>query len=167
MKNLRWFTAAFAFTISVVSCKKMEDQYLVEETKAPETAVEWKSVSAWSADDDETSKVFRTSITDNSLTDSVAASGVILAFRKSDNKIESLPFEEKVGDKSFYWYYQIAKGSIDIVVEGPASAEQPDLANGFNYLIISKEKLLDLETKGYSRDQLMTLTYETATTLLK
>jgi hypothetical protein len=111
--------------------------------------------------------VYSNKVTDQSITAAITQGGMVLAFKKNGTTISPLPSEEKNGADSYFWYYQVSEGSIVFNVDAYGNAAAPAAANSFKYYVISASQLKDLEQKGYSKAELMRLTYENAQALLK
>jgi hypothetical protein len=160
----RFFVAVLAL-VSFASCSKMD----AELPQAPQTtiaapaatdAAKWNTKAAWSAAAHEGESRYSVSFSDSSLSSKNLKNGLVLVYArpKGSTTVQSLPFSE--GGQN--WYYQTSTEKLEIVVE---SANAPS-ASEFAYFILNAEKIADLKTKGYTKSALMSLTYESAQTLL-
>ena len=150
-------------TVLFTACKKTDVAAEMQETQ---TGTEWKSVSSWSSENAESTTVYTTNLEDKGITGSIAEDGLVLVYKKSGSTITALPYEQQ-GESSYFWYYQVSEGSVRIHAEGGSSAQAPSAGQGFRYFIVGADTLKDLESKGHSKAELMTLSYENAKALLK
>ncbi len=155
----------FSLLLLITSCKKNDVQH--EDTMTNSTAIaapaitkasEWKSFSNWTSSKEEKFTSHSSKVTDSSITNAVATSGLVLAFSKAGNTIQALPFQEK-GANDSYWYYQISKDAITLSCDN-YNGTAPVNTTEFKYFVFTPEQLKNLETKGYSKLQLLQLTYE-------
>src|SRR5215203_5096481 len=160
----------FSLLLLITSCKKTDVQHdsnsptPVSASISSSSSPDWKSITNWSSYKTEKFTTFNTKIEDSTITNAVAASGLVLAFTKNGNNINVLPFQEK-GTNDSYWYYQVSKGAISISCDAYGSS-QPLTATALKYFVFSPEQLNDLEAKGHSKITLLQLSYEEIVTLL-
>jgi hypothetical protein len=165
MKKNIFLTLGLGVTLLIASCKK-ED--VPASASANQTAAsvnntaQWRSLN-WTSSKDENITTYSSKISDSSINNNIAASGLVLVFKKDNAGVESLPFQEK--SSNAYWYYQVANGSVRI--NSDSKSEQNLNSQSFSYFIISPEKLSSLETQGKTKVDLMQLSYEEAVGLLK
>ena len=149
----------------MVSCRK-ED---VRQTSAQNASqniskgLQWSSLSDWSNVKTESVTTYFSKFSDSAVTADVASAGLVLVFKKNENSIESLPFQEK--DGKTFWYYQVSKNAIRINSDD-SNGENLD-RQSFSYIIITPQKLSALEANGKTRSDLLQLSYEQAVALLK
>lgn len=155
----------FALMLLIVSCKKEDVQQVNPSTKisSGNKVSGWNSLSNWIKSEIDSTTAYSTKITDTSINSDVIKSGLVLLFKKNGNEIQSLPFQQK--ETKSYWYYQVSKGSIRVT---SANNEQgQSLADQFYYFVLSSQKLSTLAASGKTKLDLMQLTFEQASTLLK
>ena len=172
MKNLKLHLLGLAATVLLFSCKK--NDLLEEELPAtPETEAvassrasisSWQSAASWEKAEESDASVYSFSLTDASLNADVAEKGLVLVYRKGGSAVSSLPFEDDAASQ--YWYYQVTDGSLtvscDVTEKGKAPAN-----DSFQFIAFSSAQLSALEEQGYSKLDLMQLTYDNATALLQ
>ena len=170
-KLLVW---AFGAAMMVTACRK--NDVLNNTASAPAaaatsadttTASSWKAFSNWSAEPQEKYTVYTNTIDASSISAAVASKGLVLVYKKSGSNIIALPGEEKGSTGSYFWYYQVSQGKLSITADAYDHAPAPGAEQNFRYFILSAEKLDELQGKGYSKAELMTLTYENAAAILK
>jgi hypothetical protein len=168
MKKHNLIAFGFGIALLATACKKTDVQEAKVQTPQA-TAVEknWSSLNNWTRQSEENSAVFSNKVEDPSITAAIAKGGMVLAYKKNGNTITALPAEEKNGTASYFWYYQVSEGTIVFNAEANGNATSPASSNAFKYFVISAEQLKEFEQKGYSRGELMRLTYENAQALLK
>lgn len=155
--------------LSITACKKNDLLQSTQQKAATATLInntQWKSVSAWSGEKEENTTVYSGSLSDTSINAGIASKGLVLVYKKSGNTITALPAEVKTDKGSYFWYYQVSQGNITLVADAEGTATTPK-EEGFTYFAISADKLKTLETQGYTKANLMTLTYENASAILK
>jgi hypothetical protein len=184
MKNVKFSILGLSLLLLTASCKKEDFQETNQtdaETVATETAqAGWQSATNWETVNQQTLSVQYFTINDDNITDEVADKGLVLVFKKNENAINALPFEEAnagtakaeeagANEKSNanYWYHQVAKGSLLVSCDLYTASATPNTANSFKYFIITPEKLQSLEKDGYTTDKLMNLSYADAASLLE
>jgi hypothetical protein len=151
------------------SCKKNDMESSIAQAsaaKAVQTS-EWKSISKWSTQSQENYAVYSSNLQDSSISSSVASQGLVLAYKKNGSTVSALPYEEKAGAGSYFWYYQVSQGGIAIMADAYGGATTPASSLGFKYFVISADKLSQLESAGHSKAELMKLSYDEASALLK
>jgi hypothetical protein len=155
----------FSLLLLITSCKKNDVQH--EDTTTNPTAItapaitkasEWRSFTNWTSSKEEKFTSHSSKVTDSTITNAVATSGLVLAFSKAGNTIQALPFQEK-GTNDSYWYYQISKDAITLSCDS-YKGTAPVNTTEFKYFVFTPDQLKDLETKGYSKMKLLQLTYE-------
>ena len=156
--------AAILVLATLASCSKMD----AELPASPEASVtvpaeamdskKWNRPASWTASSVEGQSVYSVSFTDPALSTENLKKGLVLVFARNSGEIQSLPFSE-AGQN---WYYQASQNALEIVVESAVAPSKTEFA----YFILSKEKIAELSVKGYSKNTLMSLTYESAQTLL-
>ena len=154
-----------AFVLVIASCKK-EDVKQSNTTNNVSTtkASQWKFINNWSSSKtDSTTTIYFSKLTDSSITGDVVKGGLVLLFKKTGDDIQALPFLEK--DDKTYWYYQVSKGSIRINIDNN-SGENLN-AHSFSYFVVTQQKLSELEANGNTKLDLLQLSYDQATTILK
>jgi len=156
----------FSLVFLITSCRKNDVPYNetadnIEVSKSSD----WKLIANWASEKNEKFSTFTSAIEDGNITTDVVSKGLVLAFTKSGNSINALPYQQSGGNDA-YWYYQVSPSSITFLID--AYKENKTLkSTEFKYFIVTPDQLKDLETKGYSRIELMLLTYEDAVALLK
>lgn len=170
MNKHKFLVFGLSAVLFATSCRK-NDVQAPAETKTTETAAvqasEWKTASKWSSESEGQYTVYSTAVTDANLTSAIAGKGLVLVYRKTGNDVAALPLEEKANGGSYFWYYQVSEGNVTLLADAYGSVAAPGAAQSFKYFIVSAEKLSELEGKGYSRAELMRLSYENAATILK
>lgn len=170
MKKQKLIVFGFGIALLISACRK-NDIHEAKTTSVPTVATpavsNWISLSNWTKQSEENYAVYSNKIEDKAITTAVAEDGLILAFKKTGNTITALPVEEKGDDNSYFWYYQVAEGSLLFNADAYGTTETPGATQSFKYYIISSDQLKELELKGYSKAELMRLTYENAQALLK
>ena len=151
------------------SCKKNDTESTVAQASAASAvkSSEWKPISNWSAQAQENYTVFSSNLQDSTISSSVASQGLVLAYKKNGTAVSALPYEEKAGSGSYFWYYQVAQGGISIMADAYGGAKAPASGLGFKYFVLSADKLSQLESQGKSKAELMKLSYDEASALLK
>jgi hypothetical protein len=175
MKNIKTFKiVAIALSLTtIVSCRKdgLDEMAFTEETPSAivsqttaATAVlsDWKPVSTWNTVKKQAGTTWSGTIEDAAITSDIVNNGLILVFAKNGNAGQSLLYMQ-AGDA--YWYYQVEAGRITINTETVNGNASIDKDQSFQYVMLSKEQLDELETKGVTRDDLVKLSWEEATTM--
>jgi hypothetical protein len=130
------------------------------------TSANWRSISNWSAQSQDKYTVYSTQVTDSSITSPVASKGLVLVYKRSGNTVTALPYEEKATTGSYFWYYQVASGTLSVIADAYDGAKTPAADQSFKYFVLSADKLATLETQGHTKAELMKLTYENAAAIL-
>jgi len=168
MNKHKILVAVLGAALVFASCKKSDVQANnAAKSSSTSVAAQWKSLNNWSSQSEDQYTVYSNSVTDSSITSSVASQGLVLAYKKTSSSIVTLPSDESASSGSYFWYYQISNGNIVFSADAYGQAEKPGTSQSFAYFVISPEKLNDLQSKGYSKAQLMKLSYENAAALLK
>lgn len=161
MKNLQLSLLAVAAILFAVSCKKT-DARPSSADENPSTVVNSNLDNSasikWDASREETHTVYSTVIADPAVTKDVVANGLVLVYKINGSSVSGLPFTEKNGSSEDYWYYQVANGAIQISVN--SKGEAPSTQNNFKRLVISPDQLSSLQSKGLSKMDLMTSSYD-------
>jgi hypothetical protein len=171
MKKHNLLVAGIGLALMLTACKKSDvlSPAAATETVAPATNAtsDWKTISSWTAETKDKFSIYSGKSENSAVTPAVAANGLVLVYKKSGNSIMALPGEEKNGNSSYFWYYQVSEGNIEILADGYGAAKTPGNEQNFAYFILSADQLSALETKGHSKAELMTLSYESVSALLK
>lgn len=169
MKKHNLIVLGFGMALLSTACRKADVQQskTEEASSVSNTAANWISLSNWSKQSEENYAVYSHPIEDKTITSAIAEDGMVLAFKKQGNTITALPVEEKNGDNSYFWYYQVSEGSVVINADAYGTTVMPVTAQTFTYYVISADQLKELEQKGYSKAELMRLNYETARKVIK
>jgi hypothetical protein len=173
MKKHKLSILGFGLMLLIASCKKNDVQH--ENTPVNPTvatasaaqatsATDWKQAGTWTPTKHEKFTTYNSTIQDSSITSAVTSSGLVLAFAKNGTGVNALPYQEK-GTSDSYWYYQVSQGAITFSCDAYSSAESLN-STTFKYYVLTAQQLKDLEAKGHSKLELMTLTYEKAAALL-
>lgn len=172
MKNLKPLVPV-AIMLLTFSCRKNDfreettpevPQTTNELSEAATTIAEtWQSPSSWEQSKQKKYTVFYTKINDQAITADVVAKGLVLAYQKNGEAIQSLPYENK--KSSSYWYHQISEGSILILCDSYGTYS-PASGNAFTYLVITPDELKTLQANGHSVGDLMSLSYDQVKSLL-
>ncbi len=164
MNKQTFFILTSGLILSLSACKKTdikEDLAIVDKYVAAAAAPAWRSVGSWSTTQEDASVIYNGSVTDTSLTAAIVADGLVLVYKKSGSEVQSLPVEEA----GKFWYYQVSENTLEINCEG-AESDDAVKQQTFQYILLSAEQVADLESKGHSRSDLMTLSHENARALL-
>lgn len=165
MKKNTFVILSLGVTLLIASCKKEDvpaNRSANQTSVSVSTTSQWRALS-WSSSKDENITTYSSKISDSSINNNIASSGLVLVFKKDNAGVESLPFQEK--SSNAYWYYQVANGSVRI--NSDSKSEQNLSGQSFSYFIITPEKLSALEAQGKTKVDLMQLSYEQAVALLK
>lgn len=159
-------SAFVAITLITTACKKNDLKHQPANQKTTETAAtsQWKSVSTWSNSKQDEFTVFSGKIEDNNITSEVVSKGLVLVYKSNGANVLTLPGEDKNANN--YWYYQVSKGSVIITSDVYGAAAEFDQSSTFQYFILTKEKVAELEAQGYSKAKLMSLSHADASQLL-
>jgi len=154
-----------ALMLLIASCKKEDVRQTTTDSVSSGTAskAQWNSLSSWQNSKTENVTTYFSRLTDSSITNDVVNAGIVLVYKKTGNDIQSLPFQEK--DGKTYWYYQVAKGSIRINSDN--NEGQNFATQTFSYLVVTPEQLSKLEASGKTKLDLLQLSYDQASSLIK
>jgi len=165
MKSYKLPVMGIALMLLIASCKKEDVRQTTTDNVSSGTAskAKWNSLSSWQNSKTENITTYFSRLTDSSITNDVVNEGMVLVYKKTGNEIQALPILEK-GNKT-YWYYQVAKGSIRI------NSDNNDGQNlgtqTFSYLVVTPEHLSKLEASGKTKLDLLQLSYDQASSLIK
>src|SRR6187399_2372215 len=114
MKNYKPLLLAFIIVSFIASCKKedVRQTNLQNASESISKGSQWTSLSDWSNLKTENSTTYFSTFSDSTITADVASTALVLIFKKNENDIQSLPFQEKASKA--YWYYQVSKNRIRI-----------------------------------------------------
>lgn len=165
MKNFKLPFLGLALALLIISCKKEDVQQPGASQVSPSkvSSASWNSLNNWSSTSSDNTTTFFAKLSDSSITANVVSEGMVLVYKKSGNDIQSLPFQEK--DGKTYWYYQVSNGSLR--VNSDNNSGQNLSAQSFSYFVITPQQLSDLEAQGKTKIDLLQLSYDQATALLK
>lgn len=163
MNKRNFFILGLSAMLFAASCKK-QDVVPAENTKDVVQS-EWKTMGNWTSSKEDGYTAYNNSIDDKAITAEVVENGMILVFIRDGNKVESMPYQQ-TGKNEAYWHYQVSENNIQLNAD-VSGARSLDKLQSFIYFIISPDKLKALEAQGHSQDELMTFTYDKASTLLK
>src|SRR4051812_29065557 len=169
MKKHTITTIGLGLALSLTACKKTDVQAGSANTAASVESVKaspWRTVDGWSVEAAEGYSVYNKTIQDATISEDVASSGLVLVFKRGTNEATALPVEEKATGKSYFWYYQVSECTLAINADAYGSTKSPGAEN-ICYYVLNSAKLAELEKKGYSKAELMRLSYENAAALLK
>lgn len=165
MKQYKLPFMGIALMLLIASCKKEDVRQTNAKGSASEVSskTQWSSLSAWGNSKNENVTTYFSKLTDSLITNEVVNNGLVLVYKKSGSDIQLLPFQEK--DSKTYWYYQVAKGSLRINSDN--NDGQNLAASTFTYFVVTPQQLSNLEAKGKTKFDLLQLSLEEATSLLK
>lgn len=166
MKNYKFPFMGFTLLLLIASCKKEDVRQTTSNDVSSATVSktsQWNTLSNWSNSSTENVTTYFSKMTDSTVTSDVVNAGLVLVYKKSGSEIQALPFQEK--DSKTYWYYQVSKGSIRINSDN--NDGQTLSAQAFSYIVFSPQQLSKLEASGKSKFDLLQLSYDQATSLLK
>lgn len=155
--------------LALTSCSK-------ENTEVPETPMEetisgegvtvssWNTVGQWDENEEEQDGNVSTQFSAAEVSDAVLQDGLVLVYARSGNTVQLLPFTDK---QNTQWYYQATQGGIFLMgLNGEESKTETDRP-AFSYVVLSQEKILQLESLGKRKVDLMNMSYEALVELLK
>jgi hypothetical protein len=160
MKYIKLFV--IASIVALASCEKAElenntDPLLTKPSEAIQSS-KWISPQNWSSND----LNYHTTLTDKSITPSIVNEGLVLVYTMQNDI--PLPLNGQLDQAT--WLYQVEEGSIE--VSATVKEKKPFIHDQlFSYIIISKEQLMQLEENGFSKLQLMEMSYEQLSGLIK
>jgi hypothetical protein len=142
-------------SLTLLSCRKEETSVNTQAPTGTESSI--ASLSAWNTVSSNAGKSTTGSehsgyINDGLITADVANSGLVLLFSKAAGTDNATSFAEASVDGN----YHVETGNI--VVNGVVQLKDQQ----FQYVIFSEDQLKQLADKGYSRDQLVSLSYKQA-----
>jgi hypothetical protein len=169
MNKHKILAAVFGAAIVFTACKKTDVQREAAQNQvsATTTAAQWKPLNNWTSQSQEKYTVYSNTVEDKNISSAIASKGLVLAYKKTSSSVVALPTDEKGSNGSYFWYYQISDGAIVFSADAYGTAKTPGADQSFAYFIVSPEKLNELQEKGYSKAELMKLSYENAAALLK
>jgi len=179
MKKIHAPIAAIAIFLTIASCKKDLQENPIKESAIETTAVavennkvaaqgisesEWISNTSWTSVQRPSHSVFFTNIKSD-ISVETAEQGLIRIVKANGtgNSVKSLPFEETINGTRYYWYYQVTEGNVMIAVDVYGSNTNPAEGSLFKSVVLTKEAVADQETKGNTKDKLMSMPVETIT----
>jgi hypothetical protein len=165
MKSYKLPILGIGLMLLMASCKKedVRQSNSKDSTSGASSKTQWSSLSAWGNSTTENVTTYFSKLTDSSVTSEVVNNGLVLVYKKSGSDIQLLPFQER--DSKTYWYYQVAKGSIRINSDN--NDGQNLAAPTFTYFVVTPQQLSNLEAKGKTKFDLLQLSLDEATSLLK
>lgn len=148
-----------AGTIVFASCQKQNDQIF---SQTEQTNTDKVQTSSWTnvAFSSEAGKSTAASgqIIVPAIDSAVLSGGVVLVYSKDNNTINTLP----ATTSDVEWSYEIKNSSI--VLSASAEKGLPSLTGlQFSYVIVPAEKLATYEEKGITADDLINMSYASAT----
>jgi hypothetical protein len=166
MKTLKVTFFSLIASILLFSCQKEDMQQVPPTKETTETTIvneniQWSTYAEWSEMKQENFSVNYTVIEDASITTSTTEKGMILVYKKDDASETSiqLPYEDKKGNTTNYWYYQVNENQILISCDVYGSSSESIQNSPLTYVTISEDVLHKLETKGYTKAELMNISY--------
>jgi len=165
MKSYKLPILGIGLVLLIASCKKEDVRQTnsTDSTSGASSKTQWSSLTAWGNSTTENVTTYFSKLTDSSITNEVVNNGLVLVYKKSGTDIQLLPFQEK--DSKTYWYYQVAKGFVRINSDN--NNGQNLAASTFTYFVVTPEQLSNLEAKGKTKFDLLQLSLDEATSLLK
>lgn len=97
-------------------------------------------------------------ITSEAVTDGIVSEGMVLVFARTGSAVNTLPFSS--GSES--WNYDVSGKLIEVSVSGAAGIPSADVY----YVILDAAKVASIEKGGYSRNDLLNISYDKAKILL-
>ena len=172
MKSLKTPLLGLLLLLAILGCQKdLQQNQLPPENGQPKvsavsknanvTESEWKANLNWSSVELPSHSVFYTNVKTD-ISAETADQGLVRIFKSSGSNAQSLPFEENVNGRKYYWYYQVTEGNVLISVDVYGSKENP--GGIFKSVVLNKEAVSGFEAKGYSKTELMKMPLETLTT---
>jgi hypothetical protein len=169
MKHLKTPFIGLAILCTILSCQKDVQQQNSPEDN-PSVAIEktiiesdWSKNLSWSKVELPSHTVFYTNIK-TSISAETESQGLVRVFKSSHSSAtQSLPLEEVVNGKNFYWYYQATEGNLMISVDVYGSAENPATTAAFKSVVLTRGAVTNFETKGNTRTSIMTMPLEELT----
>ena len=160
MKKVILATIISAFVLA--SCQKHNDELYKTETVTTADATisksGWQSVSLQGGTPN--ARGLATSVAllpAKAINEDVLADGIVLLFGKTDATVNTLPFSGSGTD----WNYNVSNGVIDLSVSSSNSLSTASVL----YVILNTAQVSALEKSGYSRNDLLNISYEKAKVL--
>lgn len=175
MKNIKPSVLGLVLIVAIASCSKKDvysdsanqDSSIQSSSVAvPADTTSWHSAAQWETAKQDNHSVSYFNIADAKITSEVASEGLVLVYKKKGGTTVAIPYEEKNGNESTYWYHQVTEGNLLILSDSNGKTSQPSADNSFKYIVITPDQLKSLETQGHSKSNLMDMTYEQANQLL-
>lgn len=171
MKGLESIAGAILICLTV-GCKKepiknFPSQDHISSISSSENKItesNWITASQWEVAQQPSHSVFHTNI--NTGNNSVSETA-LLVYRKDNTHgtIMTLPYEENKGLQKIYWYFEADGGNIMISADVYGPGANSFSTNSFKYIVLSEATVQDMEKRGISKTQLMTMPYEKFTEL--
>lgn len=164
MKTGKWMLLGLSVLIMTASCRKADvidqpaEQPAVAAGTEKATGSDWSVLNNWQSGTVKNSSFQSNKISDARITGEIVNEGLVLVYKKQDNAIVALPYQD--------WFYHISQNSIVITHSGN-ELSQMKTGNSFIYFVISPDQLNELSKSGYSKEKLMQLSYESVAALLK
>lgn len=127
----------------------------------------WEAAQKWTSVEQPNFTVYYFNAKAN-ISEETSSQGLIKVFKTSDTgtlTARALPFEETVNGNKYYWYYQVTEGNIMIMIDAYGSKTNPAEKSLFKYMVLDKNTLTNLEAKGISKADLMTMSLEKMKTI--
>lgn len=175
MKSIKLSVLGMALIVVIASCSKKDaysDETISQDSSIKSSAAaavdnnSWHTTAQWESAKQDNYSVYYFNIADAKITSDVASDGLVLVYKKQGGTSVAMPYEEKSGDNSVYWYHQVTDGNLLILSDSYNKASQPGADASFKYLIVTPDQLKSLDAQGHSRSNLMDMTYEQASKLL-
>ncbi|MET0634699.1 MAG: hypothetical protein ABWZ25_01655 [Chitinophagaceae bacterium] len=148
----------------LVSCQKADKEEMypannsITETTAKTTGSGWLPVVFTAGSADDKGKVTAEgTLSSDVITDEILADGIVLLFSKDENAVNMLPYQ----NASTEWNYTVSKGQIDVTAVGNEAVK----ASSIQYVVVPASKIAELEKTGYSRNDLVNISFEKASAL--
>jgi hypothetical protein len=179
MKNHYIAFAGLVVLIIAVGCKKNDAQLSQSEivsnsVTTPQVSATtesgWNPSTDWISSKHADSTVYSTNIQTAAVTADAIQNGLVRIFKMNNNSeapSTKLPFEEKAGAISQFWYYQVSEGNIMILIDVSGSNTNPAEKSLFKYVVLSGNAVKEIGKKGTSRGDLMSLSYDKLKELIK
>ena len=179
MKNLNIAFAGLVVLIIALGCKKNDAQLpqseIVSNTATTSqlpaiTESGWNTSTDWNSSKHADSTVYYTNIKTEAVTADVIQNGLVRIFKMNNNSETTstkLPFEEKTGAISQFWYYQVSEGNIMILIDVSGGNTNPAEKSLFNYVVLSGNAVKEIEKKGTTRGDLTSVSYDKLKELIK
>lgn len=163
MKNRYLALVGIGLALFAVACKKMDVRKEITTSNETVTsnASEWKAANNWQAVQSNQSTTYQNRINDPALTSSVISNGLVLAYANNGRTVEQLPFQQSDGGNTYYWYYQVSEGVLTISVQSK-NTSKTSFDSNIAYIILTPEKIKELESKGISKGKLIEMNYTEA-----